>query len=213
MRSARRRTPYFARRLETWNFAVRSDMFSLLAISLLERFSRSASSTSRLPAREAGRAGRPAGSADCADRFVDEPGQERPGHPETAGGHLLDRPSELLVGVGERHEALRAQPQERKGAALVELLRHQDHPCRPGGGRARRSPAPRSWGGAVTLEHEDRGPGHRQPRRVRHQIRLEAPRMDREGKIGEEAFEFRQHQRVESEEAHRRPAWGASLNH
>src|ERR1700739_73809 len=46
MRSARRRTPNLFRRLETWNFTVRSAMFSLLAISLLERFSSSESRTS-----------------------------------------------------------------------------------------------------------------------------------------------------------------------
>src|SRR6185369_16455987 len=57
MRSARRWTPYLASRFETWNFAVRSDMFSLLAISLLERFSRSASRTSR--SRRDRRAGPP----------------------------------------------------------------------------------------------------------------------------------------------------------
>src|SRR6202158_2728559 len=46
IRSARRRTPNLLRRLDTWNFTVRSAMLSLLAISLLERFSRSESRTS-----------------------------------------------------------------------------------------------------------------------------------------------------------------------
>src|SRR5260370_12003756 len=46
IRSARRRTPNLLSKLETWNFTVRSAMLSLLAISLLERFSRSESRTS-----------------------------------------------------------------------------------------------------------------------------------------------------------------------
>ncbi len=39
IRSERRLTPCFPSRLDTWNFTVRSDMWSRLAISLLERFS------------------------------------------------------------------------------------------------------------------------------------------------------------------------------
>src|SRR2546422_5470274 len=46
IKSARRRTPNFLSRLETWNLTVRSAMLSLLAISLLARFRRRDSRTS-----------------------------------------------------------------------------------------------------------------------------------------------------------------------
>src|SRR5215813_8019053 len=57
-RSTRLSTPYFASKLETWNLAVREEMWRRLAISLLERFSRRSSRTSvsrRLRLAAAGR--------------------------------------------------------------------------------------------------------------------------------------------------------------
>src|SRR6266542_1727613 len=77
IRSARRWTPYLASRLETWNFAVRSDMCSLLPISLLDRFCIKSSTTScsRLLMRT------PAGAARgrCNSSSVESTKAERSG--------------------------------------------------------------------------------------------------------------------------------------
>src|ERR1700686_1394387 len=103
MRSARRRTPNLLRRLETWNFTVRSAMLSLLAISLLERFSRSESRTS------CSRRLRLATESDLRRRVC----------PERMGSTKRKSADELVACFGVGEDALYAEAEKRKTVGVL----------------------------------------------------------------------------------------------
>jgi hypothetical protein len=181
-------------------------MWSLLAISLFERFSSSASRTSFSRRERPGRAGRPPGRPDRRQRLVDEPREERARDPEPSRGDLLDRPRELLRGLGEREEPLGAEAQQREGGALLELLRDEHD--------ARRRLRPRTCTTSASvvgrcawaLHDVDGGLRDREAFGVRHQVRLEPPDRQREVFLGQQPLEFREHERMKGQQAHRCPA-------